>query len=102
MAILFKWEHFAKTIFKETPLTESERKHSSLFITSADGAVLGIEDHNDGFITKNEITPFLNQTKNYDVITKDDFSWLMGNAASVGFEGFSTGWHAMIVENDLT
>ncbi len=102
LAILFKWKHFATTIFKETPLTESERKHSSLFITSAHGTVLGIEDHNDGFITKNEIIPFLNQTKNYDIITKDDFSWLMGNAASVGFEGFSTGWHAMIVENDLT
>ena len=40
--------------------------------------------------------------KNYDVITKDDFNWLLGNAVSVGFEGFSTGWHAMIVENDLT
>jgi len=102
LAILFKWEHFAKTIFKETPLTESERKNSSLFITSADGDVLGIEDHNDGFITKNEITPFLSQIKNYDVITKDDFNWLVGNAASAGFEGFSTGWHAMIVENDLT
>ena len=102
LAILFKWEHFAKIIFKETPLTESERKHSSLFITSADGDVLGIEDNNDGYITKNEINPFLSQTKNYDVITKDDFNWLVGNAASVGFEGFSTGWHAMIVENDLT
>lgn len=102
LAILFKWEHFAKTIFKETPLTESERKHSSLFITSADGDVLGIEDNNDGFITKNDLAPFLNQTKNYDVITKDDFNWLIGNAASVGFEGFSTGWHSMIVENDLT
>lgn len=26
--------------------------------------------------------------KNFDVITKDDFSWLIGNAASAGFEGF--------------
>jgi len=102
LAILFKWEHFARIIFKETPLTESERKHSSLFITSADGDVLGVEDNNDGFITKNDLAPFLKQTKNYDVITKDDFSWLVGNATSVGFEGFSTGWHAMIVENDLT
>ncbi len=102
LAILFKWEHFAETIFKETPLSESERKHSSLFITSADGDVLGIQDHNDGFITKNEIFPFLNQIKNYDIITKDDFNWLVGNAASVGFDGFSTGWHALIVENDLT
>jgi len=49
-----------------------------------------------------ELSPFLNQTKNYDVITKDDFNWLVENTASVGFEGFSTGWDAMIVENDLT
>jgi len=102
LAILFKWEHFAKVIFDETPLNNSERKHSSLFITDTDGDILGIQDHNDGFITKNDLSPFLNEAKNYDVITKDDFNWLVGNAASVGFEGFSTGWHAMIVENDLT
>jgi len=102
LAILFKWEHFAKIIFDETPLNESERNHSSLFITDTDGDILGIEDHNDGFITKNDISQFLPKAKNYDVITKDDFNWLVGNAASAGFEGFSTGWHAMIVENDLT
>ena len=102
LAILFKWEHFAKVIFDETPLSESERNHSSLLITNVEGEFLAIEDHNDGFITKNEITPFLNEAKNYDIITKDDFNWLVGNTASSGFEGFSTGWHAMIVENDLT
>ena len=102
LAILFKWEHFAKIIFDETPLNESERKHSSLFITDVDGNTLGLEDHNDGFITKNELSPFLKEAKNYDIVTKEDFNWLVGNAASVGFEGFSTGWHALIVENDLT
>ena len=29
-----------------------------MFITSADGDVLGIEDHNDGFITKAEANVF--------------------------------------------
>ena len=102
LAIVFKWDAFAKILFNETPITESERKQTSIFIVDAEGSVLALEDNNNGRITSDDLSPFLLETKNSDEITKDDFNWLIGNAASVGFEGFSTGWHCLIVVNDLT
>lgn len=101
LAIVFKWEHFAKTIFNETPLTDSEKKNISLFITDENGDFLALVDKNDGRLTKEELLPFLKETKNFDMISKDESAWLSGHAASVGYEGFFTGWHALIVQHQI-
>lgn len=101
LAIIFKWEHFAETIFNETPLTDSEKKNTSLFITDGTGDFLAQIDRNEEQITIVELLPLLKETKNFDVLPKDDFTWLFGHAASVGYEGFSTGWHAFIVEPEI-
>ncbi|PBO84205.1 MAG: hypothetical protein COA77_10760 [Thaumarchaeota archaeon] len=101
LAIVFKWEQFAKTIFDETPLNDSEMKNTSLFITDENGYFLAQVDKNDKRFTKEELRPLLKETKNFDTISKDESIWLSGHAASVGYEGFSTGWHALIVQPDV-
>lgn len=101
LAVVFKWEQFAETVFNETPLSDSEQKNTSLFITDADGNCIAQIDKNNGQITTNELSSLLKETKNFELISKDEFAWLSGHAASAGYEGFSTGWHALIVEPEL-
>ena len=101
LAIVFKWEQFAETIFKETPLNDSEKRNTSLFITDGKGDFLAQIDRNDGKITKEDLLPLFKETKNFDLISKDESTLLSGHASSVGYEGFSTGWHALIVQPEV-
>ena len=101
LAIVFKWEQFAETIFNETPLSDSEEKNTSLFISDGDGNFLAQIDKNKGKITKEKLLPLFKETKNFDLISKDKSIWLSGHAVSVGYEGFSTGWHALIVQPEV-
>jgi len=101
LAIVFKWEQFAETIFNETPLNDSEKRNTSLFITDGSGDFLAQIDRNDGKITKEDLLTLFKETKNFDLISKDESTFLSGHAASVGYEGFSTGWHALIVQPEV-
>jgi len=101
LAIVFKWEQFAETIFNEIPLSDSEKRNTSLFITDGKGDFLAQIDRNDGKITKEDLLTLFKETKNFDIISKDESTFLSGHAASVGYEGFSTGWHALIVQPEV-
>ncbi len=98
LAIVFKWEHFVETIFNETPLSDSEKKITSMFITDAKGDFLAQIDRNEGKISNEDMLPLFKETKNFELISKDESTMLFGHAASVGYEGFSTGWHALLVQ----
>lgn len=98
LAIVFKWEHFVETIFNETPLSDSEKEITSMFITDTKGDFLAQIDKNEGKITKEELLSLFKETKNFELISKDESTMLFGHAASVGYEGFSTGWHALLVQ----
>ncbi len=57
LAVVFKWKHFAETIFNETPLNDSEKKNTRLFIADGNGDFLALIDKNSGKITKKELLP---------------------------------------------
>jgi len=101
LAIVFKWEQFAETIFDETPLNDSEKKNTSLLITDGNGDFLAYVDRNNDKIKKETLLPILKETKNFDLISNDDMTWLSGHAKSVGYEGFSTEWHALIIQPEI-
>jgi len=101
LAIVFKWEQFAETIFNETPLNDSEKRNTSLFITDGKGNFLAHIDRNNGKIAKEDLLTLFKETKNFDLISKDESTFLSGHASSVGYEGFSTGWHALIVQPEV-
>lgn len=98
LAIVFKWEQFAKTIFDETPLNDSEKKNTSLIITDENGDFLAHIDRNNGKVKKENLLPLLQETKNFELISNNESTWLTGHAASVGYEEFSTKWHGLIVQ----
>lgn len=101
LAIVFKWEQFAKTIFDETPLNDSEKAITSMVITDKNCDFLAAIDKDNGMITNKELLPLFKEAKNFDSISKNENTWLAGHAASVGYEGFSTGWHALIVQKNV-
>ena len=101
LAIVFKWEQFVETIFNETPLNMSEKNHSSLFVTDKKGNILAQTNKTNGKITAKDLIPFFKETKNFEDISKDESTWLCGHAASIGYEGFSTKWHAFVIQTEV-
>ena len=102
LAIVFKWEQFAEDIFNETPLSDSEKENTSLFISDKSGDFLAQVDRGSRIITKEELLPLFKEAKNFDLIYKEDeLALLAGHAVSVGYEGFSTEWHALIVQSEI-
>lgn len=101
LAIVFKWEQFASILFNETPLSDLEQKSTSLYITDNGGNFLALSDKNDGKVTQKDLLSLHNGTKNFDVVSIGDEKFLSGHAASVGYEGFSTGWHSFITHPEV-
>lgn len=98
LAIVFNWEDFINTIFSETPLNENEVGSSNLFILDSNGNKLS--EINKKKISKEDILPLLAERKNSQSITLGDSQALSGHAQSVGYEGFSTGWHSIIIQSE--
>ena len=97
LGIVFNWERFINTIFSETPLNENELDSSNLFILDSNGKKLS-EIQRDNILEK-DITPLFSEKKNFQLITLGNSKALAGHAQSIGYEGFSTGWHSLIIQS---
>ncbi|WP_179370710.1 methyl-accepting chemotaxis protein [Nitrosopumilus ureiphilus] len=99
LGIVFKWEQFVRGIFNETPLNGTEIDSSSLFILDSNGSKLAENNKHGDSISQENVMPLLKEKKNFQTITVSDSKMLSGHAQSVGYEGFSTGWHALIIQS---
>jgi len=97
LAIMFNWEDFINTIFSETPLNENELDSSNLFILDSNGNKLS--EINKKEISEKDMLPLLEEKRNSRKITLGNSQALSGHAQSVGYEGFSTGWHSIIIQS---
>lgn len=101
LGIVFKWEEFVKEIFRETPLNSVESNSSSLFILDSKGNKISENNKHEYIISQKEIKSLLEDKKNFQTITLGNSEVVLGHAKSVGYEGFSTGWHALIVQPEI-
>ena len=99
IGVIFKWEHFAKTIFYETPLNENEINSTSMFVLDANGHKLTEHNKFGNKILEKDFLPLLVKKKNFETVTLNGMETISAHAQSVGYEGFSTGWHTVIVQS---
>jgi len=99
IGVIFKWEHFVKTIFYETPLNENEINSTSMFILDADGHKLTENNKFGNKILEKDFLPLLVEEKNFKMVTLNGMETISAHAQSVGYEGFSTGWHTVIIQS---
>ena len=98
LGIMFDWERFIKTLFDQTPLRENEIKSTNLLVLDSNGDVLSENKNNTSLTFDSDLLPSLDDTKNYQIIPSGDSEVIVAHCKSKGYEGFSTGWHSVIIQ----
>jgi len=100
LGVIFKWELLSQTIIRHTPIDETEKNNTRICITDDDGLILADSENKmlKDKITFDRKTSLYSENKNYlfgDYLGVDS---CVAHARSVGFEGYSTGWHSVIIQ----
>ncbi|CAE6496969.1 methyl-accepting chemotaxis protein [Candidatus Nitrosotenuis uzonensis] len=100
LGVIFKWESLAQTIIQQTPIDDEEKKNTRICITDDDGLILA---DSDGKMLKDKIqfdkkTSLYAENKNYLFSEYMGYDACLAHAHSQGFEGYSTGWHSVIIQ----
>lgn len=100
LGVIFKWESLSQTIINNTPIGEEEKRTTRICITDDDGFVMA---DSEGKMLKDRIqldkkTSLYAEAKNYLFSEYLGTDCCIAHAASHGFEGYSTGWHSIIIQ----
>ncbi len=98
--MFFKWESLSQTIIQHTPIDEEEKRNTRICITDDDGLILADSDNK---MLKDKIqfdkkTSLYSEKKNYLFSEYDGLACCIAHAQSPGFEGYTTGWHSVIIQ----
>lgn len=98
-ASVFNWTGFAQKIIQSTQISEEERDSTRICIVDENGRILA--DSQDRLLENLEFSEreqlFL-ETTNFSIQEFDKKKSCLGHAISPGFEGYSTGWHSVIIQ----
>lgn len=98
-ASLFNWSGFAQKIIDGTPVNEEDKEHTRICILDNDGTILA--DSENKLLEKLEFKTreeLFSKSKNFEIRQDSDQKLCYGHAISPGFEGYSTGWHSLIIQ----
>lgn len=98
LGIVFDWERFIKTIFDQTPLRENELNSTKLIILDSDRKKLSENTIQKNFAFGNYLESSFDKKKCFKIIPIDDSEAILAHSKSAGYEGFSTGWHSIILQ----
>lgn len=100
LGVIFKWESLSQTVIAHTPISDDEKKNTRICIVDDAGTILADSDgkmlrEKIEFDQKNSV---FSEKKNYVFIEYQGEDSYIGHAQSPGFEGYSTGWHSIIIQ----
>lgn len=100
LGVVFKWESLSQTIIEHTPIDEEEKKNTRICITDDDGLILADSDNKmlKDRIQFDKKTSLYAESKNYLFSEYMGSDSCLAHARSQGFEGYSTGWHSIIIQ----
>ncbi len=99
LGALFKWDDLAQTIVTNTPLSQEEWSHSRVCIVDKHGVTLADSDESQLETTLDLDHPkILDQGKAYCVAPCAGVESLIAHASAPGYEGYSTGWHSLVIQ----
>lgn len=100
LGVVFKWESLAQTVIAHTPISEDEKKNTRICIVDDAGLILA---DSDGKMLRESLdfdqkTSLLSEKKNHIFVEYCGLNCCIAHALSPGFEGYSTGWHSVIIQ----
>lgn len=100
LGVVFKWEALAQTIIQNTPIDEQEKMNTRICIVDDEGVILADSENKmlkDKFQFDKKTSLFA-EKKNYLFAEYQGVECCFAHALSAGFEGYSTGWHSLIIQ----
>lgn len=100
LGVLFNWEGLAQTIVNNVPLPEQERATTRCMIVDDNGRVLADSNGNqlNETVAAPMIEPLRRSSKGFTTLKLDGRECCVGFAKAPGFETYTTGWNALIVQ----
>ena len=101
LGAVFKWTSLAQKIVEKTPLFEEEKPKSRICIIDNNGTILADSENKilEDKIQFQGLDDLLTEKKNYAITKYNGNKCCIGHAKSPGFEGYSSGWHSLIIKN---
>jgi hypothetical protein len=100
LGVIFKWESLSQTVIKNTPIGEEEKGNTRICIVDDSGLVLADSENKmlKDTIAFDKKTSLFSEKRNYVFTDYGGIDCCLGHAQSPGFEGYSTGWHSVIIQ----
>jgi len=100
LGVVFKWESLAQTVIAHAPISEDEKKNTRICIVDDSRLILA---DSDGKMLRESLdfdqkTSLLSEKKNHIFTEYCGLNCCIAHALSPGFEGYSTGWHSIIIQ----
>lgn len=100
LGVIFNWESLSQTVIDHTPISEDEKKNTRICIVDDSGLILA--DSEGKMLRENldfdQKTSLFSEKKNHTFIEYGGLNCCIAHALSPGFEGYSTGWHSLIIQ----
>ncbi|KAF6243112.1 chemotaxis protein [Nitrosopumilus sp. b1] len=100
LGTVFNWTGLAQKIVNDTTINEDDKPRTRVCIVNKEGIVFAdtqnkiLEDR----IQFDGLDEVFKMKKNFITKKIDGKTFCMGHAISPGFEGYSTGWHSLIIQ----
>jgi hypothetical protein len=100
LGVIFKWESLSQTVIDHTPISEDEKKNTRICIVDDSGLILA---DSEGKMLRESLdfdqkTSLFSEKQNYLFTEYAGMNCCFAHALSPGFEGYSTGWHSIIIQ----
>ncbi len=98
-ASVFNWASFMQKIIQNTPINEEDREKTRICILDKNGKILA-DSQNKLFenLEFEQREQLFAETSNFLIQEYNEKKSCFGHAISPGFEGYSTGWHSVIIQ----
>ena len=100
LASVFNWTGLAQKIIEHTSINQDDKDRTRICIVDNEGQVLADSSNKilEDTIQLEDKDSFFLKQKNFGVQNYNGKKCLIGHAQSPGFEGYSTGWHSLIIQ----
>jgi len=99
LGAVFKWDDLAQTSVKNTPLTKDEWKGSRACIIDDNGLILADSDDQQLAETLEiDVARVLSAENGYSIENYRGKETIVSHAKAPGYEGYTTGWHSLILQ----
>jgi 23S rRNA pseudoU1915 N3-methylase RlmH len=100
LAVIFNWSNLALPILRNVPLTPEEKAKTERYIVDSSGQILASQDTCEhlGKLQLAEFSIVTSEEKGYLLRPYQGNPCIIGHALAPGFETYSTGWYALLIQ----